>query len=376
MRLVLKRTTRSYTPAATLAVALALMLTLAPLAARASDLTPGRHVLRGEKVQICNAIGSVSFVATEGSDVIVEVTPRGADASKLRVAIDDCDGARRLRVVYPSNRIDDPKAGRFEFRETTLDGCCGKDRISFTRPGEGLDAKADLVIHVPKNQKVSLGLATGSIEAEKLDARISIDTGGATIHVKEMTGALSIDSGSGGATVEGFKGALAIDSGSGGLEIEDLDGAVAIDSGSGRVTLSHVRSNKVAIDSGSGGVTGDDVVAGVFSVDCGSGGIELSRLSAKEIVFDNGSGGVTADLALSPSSLRIDSGSGGVTLTAPRDLDARLQISCDKRRLDLRLPVVASTISNNYFEGKAGNGRGLIVIETGSGGVSLKARSD
>jgi lia operon protein LiaG len=359
----------------TAAFALALVLAMFGAPAHASDLMPGRHVLRGEKVQICNAIGSVSFVPSTGSDVVVEITTHGEDASKLRVAIDDCDGARRLRVVYPSNRVEDPKAGRFEHRETTLDGCCGKERIIFTRPGDGLDARADLVVHVPKGQKVLLGLGTGSIDAEKLDARLSIDTGAATIHVKDGLGALSIDSGSGGAAVEGFKGALAIDSGSGGLDIEDLDGTVAIDSGSGRITLSHVRVDKAAIDSGSGAVTGDDIIAGTVSVDCGSGGIELTRLSAKVIVFDNGSGGVTADLANSPSSLKIESGSGGVTLTAPHDLDARLQISCSKRNLSLHLPVVASTISNSYFEGKAGSGRGLIVIETGSGGVSLSPRS-
>lgn len=355
-------------------LALSLVSLAAPVQARASDLMPGRHVLHADKVQICNAIGNVSFVATTGADVLVEVTPRGADGSKLRVAIDDCDGGKRLRVVYPSDRIDDPEVGRFETHMINFDGCCGREMIHFTRPGEGLDARADLVVRVPKNQTIHLGLGAGSIEAEKVDARLSVETGSATIHAKNVAGAWSIDSGSGGATVERFEGSLSIDSGSGELDIEDLDGALKIDSGSGRITLSRLRAGKATIESGSGRVTGDDLVAGVVSVESGSGGIELSRLSAKEIVFDNGSGAITADLALSPTSLRIDSGSGGVTLTTPRDLDARLQISCAKRRLGLHLPVTASTIDNDYFEGRAGQGRGLIVIEAGSGGVELSAR--
>jgi len=304
------------------------------------------------------------------------VTTRGADGAKLRVAVDECRGATRMRVVYPSNKIVDPDMGRFDHSETTLDGCCGPERIRFTPPGDGLDARADLVIRVPKGQNVHLGLGAGSMTAESIDGALSIDTARATVHVKGMAGSLAIDSGSGGATVERFTGSLAIDSGSGGVTIDGLDGKFALDSGSGGVTLNRIRGDKIAIDSGSGPIKGDDIVAATVVIDSGSGGIDLANLHAKEIVFDNGSGGVRADLANSPSSLRIDSGSGGVWISAPSDLDAKLQISCSKRNLRLDLPVTASVISNDYFEGQAGNGHGLIVIETGSGGVTLRERVD
>ena len=99
-------------------------------------------------------------------------------------------------------------------------------------------------------------------------------------------------------------------------------------------------------------------------------------MNGKTIALDSGSGGVRADLVESPSSLHIESGSGGVQLMAPRDLDAVLQISCSKKRLDLDMPVTASRISSDYFEGRAGNGSGLIVIESGSGRVSLQSRSN
>jgi DUF4097 and DUF4098 domain-containing protein YvlB len=360
----------------TLAASLVLTPLALPAPVSAADVAPGRHVVRGERVQICNAIGTATLLPADGADVIVEVTPRGADGGKLRVAIDDCDGGKRLRVVYPSNRIVDPEAGRDERRQTTLDGCCGPERIHFTRPGEGLDARADLVIRVPKGQELTLGLGAGSVSAANLDAKLGIDTGSASIVVTDMSGALAIDSGSGGVKVEHLTGKLAIDAGSGGIILERFDGTLAVDAGSGGVTLNRVRGDKLSIDSGSGGVTGDDIVARVVSVDAGSGGIDLARLIAKEVVVDNGSGGVRADLAESPGTLRIESGSGDVVLVAARDLDAKLQIHCNKRRLHLDLPVQASEISDDYFEGRTGNGSGLIVIETGSGGVSLKARPD
>lgn len=362
-----------------LAPAVFAIVTLAPFhpsTARASDSGSGRYVLHGKRVTICNAIGEATMVPTDGPDVVVEVTKRGPDADRLRFEVGQCDGAERLRIVYPGNRVVDPEMDGNSLRETTLEGCCQTERIRFTRKGDGLNARADLVIHVPRDVRLSLGLAAGSVKAERLNASLDIDTGSATILITDMTGALAIDSGSGGATITGFRGALAIDSGSGGIEIEELDGKLSVDSGSGGVTLSRVRADKMAIDAGSGPIKGDDLVAGSMAVDSGSGGIDLVRLNGETISLECGSGGIHADLVDSPRSLHIESGSGGVQLTAPRDLDATLQISCSKKQLDVGVPVTASKISSSYFEGVAGSGRGLIVIENGSGGVSLQTRSN
>ena len=154
---------------------------------------------------------------------------------------------------------------------------------------------------------------------------------------------------------------------------QDFDGTLTVDTGSGNVSVANLRTDKTSIASGSGTVTGENVVAGVLAVNSGSGEIDFSRLTSPEIVIDTGSGAVSADLERSPQSLRIDCGSGGVTLTTPRDLDAKLQISCSKRHLDIGFPVVASRVGDNYFEGRAGAGHGLIVIESGSGRVSLRS---
>jgi hypothetical protein len=344
-----------------------------PFSASAAEVTPGQHTLRGASVQICNIIGETTLVPGSGSDVIVEVTPRGADGDKLRVVLDECRGQKRLRVVYPSDHIVDPSMGRSEVRMSSLHGCCGPGTIRFTRPGDGIDARADLTIHVPKDQKLGLSQAAGRMEVTGVRGALAFDTSSGDIELKDVVGSVSIDTGSGEISMKGTKGSTSIDTGSGTIRIEDFDGTLAVDSGSGAVSVLNLRTDKTAISSGSGDVTGENVVAGVLAVDSGSGGIAFSGLTSPEIVFDTGSGGVSADLERSPRSLRIDSGSGGVTLTAPRDLDARLEISCSKRRLDIGLPVVASHVGDEYFAGRAGSGRGLIVIESGSGSVSLRA---
>lgn len=336
-----------------------------------------RYVLRGERAQVCNAIGDVSIVQGSGSEFIVEVTMHGRDADRLRVEVGPCDGADRLRVVYPGNKIEDPELNGESRHETTMDGCCRGERYRFVPPGNGgIDARAEMVIRVPRDSKLGLGLAAGNVKSEGLNGSLAIDTGSAEVFIKDLTGKFALDSGSGGATITGLRGALSIDCGSGGLNLEDVDGRVSIDCGSGNVTLSRVRGDKMSIEVGSGTVKGDDVVAAALAVSSGSGGIDLARVNGKTMSFDSGSGGVRADLVDSPTSLHIESGSGGVQLTAPRDLDAVLQISCSKKRLDLDMPLTASKISSDYFEGRAGSGNGLIVIESGSGRVSLQSRSN
>ena len=365
------------TPAVPLFTLVSLAALLAPPATSfATELTPGRHTLSGKSVQVCNVIGDAKIVPGDGAAVVVEVATHGADGGKLRVVIDECRGEKRLRVIYPSNRVVDPSMGRFENRTTTLDGCCGNERIRFTRPGDGLDARADLTIHVPRDQNLALTQAAGPIDVADFQGTLALDTGGGEIAVRGLVGALSIDSGSGEVSIEKSKGVIDVDSGSGGVTINDFDGTLSIDSGSGGVTVSNLRTDKVSIDSGSGVVSGDNVTAAALSVDSGSGGIEFKRLNAPKISFDVGSGGVSAALARSPELLHIDSGSGGVTLKTPRGLDAMFEITCSKRRLDLGVPVVASRVSDDYFEGRAGSGRGLIVIDSGSGRVSVRGYED
>lgn len=359
-----------------LLLALASIPLLSPPLAGAS--TPERHVLRGKVVQVCNVIGDVRIVpAPAGGDVVVLANLVGPDASKLRVEVGECSGAKRLRIVYPSNRIVDPELGFGDRQISRLDGCCGSGRIELVRPGHGgLEARADLVIQVPRDQELKVAQAAGRIEAEGARANLDLETGSGAFRLVDVIGNVRIDSGSGEIRVEKSKGTVAIDTGSGEIEISDFDGTLEVDSGSGGVSVARLRSDVVAIASGSGRVTGDEVVAAKLVADTGSGRIEFSRLQSKEITFDTGSGGVFAELEDSPQSMRIDTGSGGVRLTTPADLDARIDITCPKGRLDLDVPVVASRRSDSRFQGKAGAGTGLIVIESGSGSVSLRPRTE
>src|SRR5580765_7380069 len=61
--------------------------------------------LSGERVAVYNLAGRVRVQAATGSQVTVDVTRGGRDASKLKIETGDVRGWASLRVVYPSDRI-------------------------------------------------------------------------------------------------------------------------------------------------------------------------------------------------------------------------------------------------------------------------------
>ncbi len=61
--------------------------------------------LSGERVAIYNLAGRVRVQAATGSQVTVDITRGGRDASKLKLETGEVRGWNSLRVVYPSDRI-------------------------------------------------------------------------------------------------------------------------------------------------------------------------------------------------------------------------------------------------------------------------------
>ena len=67
--------------------------------------TPDRRTIPGNDVAVYNIAGVMRVEGGTGSDVAVEVTRGGADASKLTIQTGRVRGRETLRVVYPDRRI-------------------------------------------------------------------------------------------------------------------------------------------------------------------------------------------------------------------------------------------------------------------------------
>ena len=290
----------------------------------------------------------------------------GADASELRIEVGEIRGRSTLRIIYPDDQIVYPEMGRGSNTSQSVrgDGTFGDggnrsgDRVRFRGSGRGLEAWADLVIEVPAGRTLSVYLAVGEVEARGIDGDVRLDTGSGPITATDVVGSLNIDTGSGRVSVRGVNGNL------------------TVDTGSGRVDVADVFAREIDLDTGSGGITGVGLEADVLRIDTGSGTIELGEVSATDVLLDTGSGSVDIELLTDVDRLEVDTGSGSITVRAPSDLGAMVEIDTGSGGIDLDFPLEVQSVRRDHVEGRIGDGRGEIVIDTGSGSVRfLRGRS-
>ncbi len=336
------------------AVAACALLLSAPAAAQQ------RYSLSGREVVLYNVAGELRVERGSGPDVEVEVTAGGRDAGRLSVAVDDIDGRRTLRVIYPDDEVSYEGSGWGG--NTTIrvrdDGTFGREgrRVRIHRRGGGLEAHADLRVLVPEGKRVALFLGVGGAEANDVTSDLLFNVSASSVHVR------------------GLRGALLIDTGSGGVEVADVEGDVGVDTGSGGVTLTGVHGRTVKLDTGSGTVRLSDVRADDLNVDTGSGGIRAAGVSAPKLKFDTGSGSITAELLADVDDAVFSTGSGGVRLTIPEALGARLDVGTGSGGINVDVPVRITHKERSELHGLLGDGQGRLYVDTGSGSVSIRRR--
>jgi lia operon protein LiaG len=341
---------------------LALSTILAGVAAGQTET----KTVKGAAIAIYNIAGRMRAVAGTGDAVSVEITRGGADASKLRVETGTITGRETMRIVYPSDRIVYPN-GRYGRSRTTLnvrpDGTFGdggnwdewrnRDRVEVSSYGSGLEAYADLLVKIPRGQKVDLYLAVGRVEVSNVEGDLLVDVSAAEVDVA------------------GLKGNLVLDTGSGRVSVRDVTGNADIDTGSGGILLDRVSGDVLRIDSGSGGIEGNDITVREFNADVGSGGLRIYRMRAPNVVAETGSGGIHLELLSEIQRLDVETGSGGATIRLPASLSAEIEAETGSGGFSTDFEISTRRFSRNHVQGRIGDGRGRVRIEAGSGTVRL-----
>lgn len=335
-----------------------------------------RHVLSGNDIAVYNLAGIARIEAGTGADVVVEVARGGGDAGRLTIAKGPIRGRETLRVIYPDDAVsyrgEGGGAGWWGNSNTELrvrdDGTFFDEgeghgerggwfregrRVRVNTSGRGMDAHADLRITIPAGKRFALYLAVGRVTVSNVDGDLRVDVGSADV------------------AVDGTKGKLYVDSGSGEIRVTNAAGDVTLDTGSGMVRVAGVTGTRLVLDTGSGEVTAERVTVDVLKVDTGSGNVELVGINARDVLVDTGSGGVELELTGDVESLLVDTGSGGVTLRIPQSLGAQIDIETGSGGIEMDFPVQLSRVSRDHVQGKIGDGRGSIRIDTGSGGIRL-----
>lgn len=316
--------------------------------------------LHGDAVAVYNLAGSVSVVAGEGDAVVVEVRRSGPEADRLSVETGSVEGRQALRILYPGDRVVYPDGrGETEVRvrdDGTFDGSWdgGGRRVEVSARGSGLEAHADLTVRVPRDRILDVQLAAGTLRAEGVRGQLTLDTHTGRIEARDLGGEISLDTGSGS------------------VDVRSVDGDLEVDTGSGSVAVSDVSGDEVGIDTGSGRVRGSGFDVEQLTVDTGSGGIDLEGVAARRLSLDTGSGRIRVALVSDVDQLTADTGSGGVTLIVPEDFGAELSLEAGSGDFVFDVPVEIHSHEDGEFEGRIGDGRGRVEIDTGSGGVRIR----
>lgn len=345
------------------------LLVLVPVAAQAQRYTLGEHAA------IYDLVGQVKLVPGSGAAVVAEVSKLGGDAGKLRLETGAAGKWQVLRVVFPdddivydrmrsqggSTTLDVRADGTFNDRgfwrneglaEPSGDG----HRVRISGHGSGLHAYADVVVQVPAGRQVMLNLGVGRLEATNVN------------------GTLRLSTSSGDAVVDHVQGSLNLSSGSGDLRLTELSGDAVVATGSGDVTVQGSRGAKLNLATGSGDVTAAGISATLLDVSTGSGDLKLESVSAPRAKVSSGSGDINLGLVAALEDLNASSGSGDVTLGVPANTGAKLRVSTGSGDIETDIPVTMTARRHNELVGTIGDGRGSIVVSTGSGDVRLNRR--
>ena len=340
---------------------------VALLTTTAASAQTERRTLSGERVAVYNIAGRVRVQAGTGSEVAVEITRGGANASELKLESGDVRGWNSLRVIYPSDRIVYRDRGGSWRTNLTVhsDGTFGdgwerrgffdrdREQVEVRSSGSGLDAYADLTISVPKGQRLAVHLGVGEAVVNNVDGDLIVDVAAARVEANHTRGRLTLNTGSGGVTVT------------------DAQGAIELDTGSGGASVSGIRGESLHMDTGSGSIRANDIDVRELNADVGSGGMRLLAVKSPRISLDAGSGGVELELLADVDDLKIDTGSGGVTVRIPSVLGAEIEVETGSGGIDTDIPVTMTRWQKDYLRGTIGDGRGRIRIEAGSGRVRL-----
>ena len=342
-------------------------------AEKSRGATPGRHVLEGDEVSVYNIAGEMRVVRGAGPSVIVEVTPQGRDAGRLRVSETTIGGHPALRVMYPEYKIVYPDFGFGPPNGVNTDSYLGYGghRVRVTGRGPGLEAHADIRIAVPRGKRVNLHLAVGPASISGVEGEIRFEGASSAVDAENLSGALAVETGSGTIRVSRAKGTISVETGSGEIQISEVEGSVRAEAGSGGIELTRIGGEKIAASAGSGTVSGSDLRASELRAEAGSGEVDLDGASASKLSVDSGSGSIRVRLLKNADDVHMDAASGSITLEAPGDLSARFRIECPRKHLHIDFPAEIESGDDDVTVGRIGDGKGRISIDAGSGSVRL-----
>ena len=252
-------------------------------------------------------------------DCAIEV--RGTDGSEVLVEIEKRGPTReavdelRVEATQEGRRID------VEVKRPSREG---------TVFGINVSTSAKLIVSVPKRSGVLARTGDGAIRIEGVEGKLELRSGDGSIHVSEVKGELVLNTGDGSINVDHAEGRLTLETGDGGVNVEGNLSVVRMHTGDGSIVYRADSATRMEDD---------------WDISTGDGSVSI-YLPA----------GFNADLEAHTGDGRIRNELG---IAADRNVE-RDRDSDDRDRRTLR--------------GKIGEGGKRLRVQTGDGGITLRAR--
>ena len=207
--------------------------------------------------------------------------------------------------------------------------------------------------------------------AVPVDTEVRAVAGSGSLRVDGVQGPANFVVGSGSIFATGVAKDTQAIVGSGDVRFADMGGQIDVTAGSGRVQIDRAKG-EIRARAGSGEISirepGDTVVA-----QAGSGGIDVRDATA-DLRLRTGSGEIRVDGNPGATNFwDLHAASGGVSLRVPHDASFRLYAHTGSGNIDVGIPSVSEESSGRHeYQGRIGDGKARVEIETASGGVSLR----
>lgn len=337
---------------------LVFLLAIAPASALAAT-QPARIALPASAdsdISVENLAGTMTIVAGDGDEVIVEVERIGATDElaqsvtlEHRVRGDDIE----IWLAYPEDRyVYSPDRGSHN-TTTTYRG----NRVRVVSRGRGTEVYADVRVTVPRGADFEAYNAVGTIEAGGLQGDVSLRTASGRVTAKDGGGDWTVRSGSGRLDISNFEGELNARTGSGRIELANVSGEIEANTGSGSIEAT--------------------VIGGEIEMGTGSGSIRISDLTGGgDFEATTGSGSIRVDGDLSKvEDLKMRTGSGSITIRASGVPNVKLVARTGSGGVKVDVPgMTRVTVKRNRVEATIGTGEGTASLSTGSGSIEFLGR--
>jgi len=352
----------------------------APLAAGSmlvAETTAGSITVAGADVTDCNVVATISARAPTEEDA-------QQIAEQVKVKLESVGQTLTVRAEKPHLKSNRSVSVSFKItvpKQTSAECTSSYGSIELSN----LDGSA--------KGKTS----SGSIKAQNIQGPVQLDTSYGSLTCRNVAGeSIKLKSSSGSLTAENVKGSVLLETSYGSVTCKDISGGdIKLKSSSGKITLSkasfgdcsahtsygsivtdELKGDSIGLHSDSGSINVATASAGTIGVSTSYGRINCQQITTSDLTAKSGSGNI--DIACSQSTppeitAEVATSYGSIDFAAPPNFSGQVDLKTNygSIRTDLAI-TVAGEISKKHIQGKIGEGKGKLHLESSSGSIRIR----